>query len=371
VVYRPLLATSTLSAFLLAGCGSGSGASPSASAANPFRALPQTATRQAVQPDSVKLFKQNGPTLLAYAFKYDGFTDPTGGQTQHDAAAFNSLTAVVGQAVPPKSAITGRASTYGGSPGIETNVQDPTMRFSGTVPLKCGGNFAHGIASAVCKAARGSVNGSVHEFGFVQSWPFYVDAASSSNVNPGTFEMESTTDDGAFFMLAPKAFTYAQPGNFKGATGLTAGTAVTQNEDLFGPSQATGTFTIAAQTACANNLYWLTWEYFEALGGGAGMEYSWVTPGNNTFAQVTQSTIWGRVSSGGQSAVGDAVSVALPGGGSASLVTDSGGCFGYNFAPFAGPQSLAVTVTDNATHKMLSASPTLNNGQAKDLNFHF
>lgn len=370
MVHRSLRLLATLAAgFALAGCGHGSGASRSSSAAYAPAALPPITTLQGASSDRVTLFKQNGPTLFAYAFRYDGFTDPTGGGVQHDAAAFNSLTAVLGESVPPKSALTGRASTYGGSPGVQTNIEDPTLRFSGTVPLKCGGNFSHGQASAICKAAKGSVNGSVHEFGFVQSWPFYVDVPSSSNLNPGTFGMESTTDDGAFFMLAPAAFAYAQPGNFKGATGLTAGTAVTQNEDLFGPSQATGTFTIAAQATCGNNLYWLTWEYFEAFGGGAGMEYSWVPPGSNTFGQVTQSVISGHVSRAGHSIAGDAVSVSLPGGGFASLVTDASGCFGYNFVPFAGPQSLSVTVTDNATQKTLSAN--LNNGQAKHLNFAF
>lgn len=324
---------------------------------------------QGVSPDGATLFKQNGPTLFAYNVNYDGFTDPTGGQKQHDAASFNILDVVFRTSVPPASSLTGRASTYGGSPGVVTNIEDPTLRFSGTVPLKCGGNFSHGQSFAICKAAKGSVNGSVHEFGFVQSWPFYVDAVSSSNVNPGTFGMESTTDDGAFFMLAPAAFTYAQPANFRGATGLTAGMAITQNEDLFGPSQATGIFTIAAQPTCGNNLYWLTWEYFEAFGGGAGMEYSWVIPGTSSFAQVTQSVIWGRVTRAGQGVAGDAVSVSLPAGGSAPLVTDAGGCFGYNFVPFAGPQSLSVTVTDNATQKTLSAN--LNNGQAGHMNFVF
>ncbi|MBV8281517.1 MAG: hypothetical protein JO347_05565, partial [Candidatus Eremiobacteraeota bacterium] len=199
----------------------------------------------------------------------------------------------------------------------------------------------------------------VFDFAIVQSWPFYVDTGAASNVNNGNFTGETTSDDGSWLVLAPAAFTYAQPGNFQGATGLTAGTAMVTNSADQPPTSKTGTFHVNTQAACANNLYWLTMEYDEAEGGDAQIEYSWQPPGAGALGRPTQAVVYGQVRYLGTGTAGESVQVTDPNGGTHTLTTDANGCYGYNYAAYNGTQGVTITATESV-HGSGSAASTVN-----------
>jgi hypothetical protein len=295
--------------------------------------------------------KQPGPPVSVYRLAVDGLTDPTGGQNEPEPSVFNALSGAFGAAAPPAGALLSSRATFGGAPG--TGVDFTENQVSGTVELQCV-FFEYQSATGSCPAALGATRKGqdVHEFGAVQSWPFYVGDGASSNLIPGAYTFETTSDDGSWLVLAPAAATFAQPGDFQGTSGLVAGTAAVDNGYVQGATSRSGTIAIGAQS-CAASLYWLTFEYFEVLGGGASMEYSWMVPGTSALQQATQAVVWGRVTRGGAPVAGQAVSVAS-GGNSQALTTDSGGCYGYNLVPAQGALHVAVTVVDDgksSTHR--------------------
>jgi uncharacterized repeat protein (TIGR01451 family) len=305
-----------------------------------------------------------GPPVFAYRAGYNGQVAP--GQ-QTDPATFNAQATVFGSATPPNADLTGSTSTFGGSPGVATDVTTVTNQVSGTALLTCGA-FLYTNGAGNCDAAAGSTTTNVNEFLLVQSWPFYVGAGTSSNVNPGAFTAETGSDDGSYLVLAPAAFTYAQPASFQGATGLTAGKAMVNNGLVQSYTSVSGTFNVAAGN-CAANLYWLTWEYFEAEGGQSQIEYSWRPPGSGALGQTTQGVVWGQVERNGTPASGDSVVVTVPGGANQTVKTDANGCYGYNYTPFAGTQTITVTATDNTQSASQTTSLTMGNVQRVNFNF--
>jgi hypothetical protein len=120
-----------------------------------------------------------------------------------------------------------------------------------------------------------------------------------------------------------------------------------------------GTFRIAVQAACANNLYWLTMEYDEAEGGDAQIEYSWQPPGAGALGRVTQAVVYGQVRYLGAGTAGETVVVTDPNGGNHTLTTDTHGCYGYNYNPFSGTQPVTITATETVNGSG-SASATVN-----------
>jgi uncharacterized repeat protein (TIGR01451 family) len=307
----------------------------------------------------------NGPALYAYKAAYNGTGDP-GGPSQP--STFNAQTNVFGATVPPASALTGSTSTFGGSPGATVDLTTNANLVTGAAQIACL-LFTYTNGTGLCAAANGSTITNVSELVLVQSWPFYVGANTSSNVNPGAFGAETTSDDGSYLVLAPAAFTYAQPANFQGATGLTAGTALVNNGFVQSATSRTGSFAVGAGN-CAANLYWLTWEYFEAEGGQAAIEYSWKPPGATAYGQVSQGVVWGQVSHNGTPTGGDTIVVSVPGGTSATLTTDANGCYGYNYTPFAGAQTITVTATTGGAQSS-SATTSLTMGNVQQVNFNF
>jgi hypothetical protein len=318
----------------------------------------------ALDPDS---HAKRGPGIAIYSMPVNGFTDPNNGGSSGDPAGFNQL--VYGTAVPPAANLVGSTSVYGGHPKkyAELTKRAQSDQFAGVLVMGCNG-FANNTKTGNCIAAQGSTSSNILEFAAVQSWPFYVGAATSSNVPPGQFGFETSSDDGSYLVLAPAAFTYAQPADFQGTTGLVAGTALVQNGGAHGPGSRTGSVQIAAGN-CAANLYWLTMEWYEILGGYSGISYNWTIPGASGAQQATQSVLWGHVTLGGNPAAGATIAVGLGKHGSANLVTDSNGCYGYNYQPFAGTQTVSVTATVNSVQQTQQAQITT--GSATETDFAF
>jgi len=279
-----------------------------------------------------------GPPVFVYETTYNG---TAAGPTGADPAAFN--TTVWGSSAPPAGSLLAQTSTYSGT---LINQLTAGNQFDGTQLWTCApARFtycvgANAVGSTVGDAAQ------VFEFAIVQSWPFYVDSAGASNVNAGTFTGQTTSDDGSWLVLGPAAFTYAQPANFRGATGLTAGTAVVSNSANQPPTSKTGTFKVKVETACGDNLYWFTMEYDEAEGGDAQIEYSWRRPGAGALGQATQAVVYGQVRYLGAGTAGETVVVTDPNGGTHTLATDAHGCYGYNYNPYSGTQPVTITATE-------------------------
>jgi uncharacterized repeat protein (TIGR01451 family) len=305
-----------------------------------------------------------GPTVYAYRASFNGEVAPT---AQNEPSTWNAQANVFGSATPPTADLTGSTSTFGGTPGTMTDITTVANEVSGSALLACTA-FLYSNTGPYCAAASGSTANNVNELVTVQSWPFYVGSGTSSNVKPGSFSLETSSDDGSWMVIAPAAFTYAQPGNFQGATGLTAGTAVVNNGKVQSYTSVTGTLNIAAGN-CAANLYWLTWEYYEAEGGEADFEYSWKPPGSGALGQVTQGVVWGQVDRNGTPASGDTVTVSVPGGTAQTVTTDANGCYGYNYTPFSGAQTITVTATDNTQSATQTTSLTMGNVQQVNFNF--
>jgi uncharacterized repeat protein (TIGR01451 family) len=309
----------------------------------------------------------NGPPVLVYKPGFNGTQSPA---TETEPSLFNALAIVFGAATPPAGALVSAASTFGGNPTTYLDITAAANQVSGTAIVSPCTDFGYTNANG-CVAIAGSTPTSVIEVVMAQSWPFYVGTAPSSNVNPGTFAFQTSTDDGSWLVLAQASFTYAQPGNFGGATGLAAGTAVVANGSVHSNTAVSGSATIAASASCASNLYWLTFEYYEAVGGQAGFEYSWRPPGSAALGQVTQAALYGQVTYNGAPLAGATVSIPLPAGGSASVTSDSNGCYGYNFTPTwtgtatigavsATSAALGVTKTSAATQVTEGASTVVN-----------
>ena len=318
------------------------------------------------------ILKQNGPKLYVYEIPVDGFTDPNNGGSSSDSGAFDEL--VYGQESPPSSYLLSSATTFGGSPGayIEFTTEPATKQASGAVLLPCASYFGHSSGSGQCVAAKHSTEKGkkpkIDEVLMVQSWPFFVGDGGSSNYGSGSYGFEATSDDGTFVDIAPAAFTYTQPGDFQGASGLTAGQAVVANGGIHGPQSGTGSVQIAAST-CAANLYWATFQFDELEGGSAGFEYSWAPPGTSGQNQATQTVVWGEVTSGGTPLAGASVKVTVPKGSAATLVTDAGGCYGYNYLPFSGEPTITVSAKVNAHN--LSQKAKLSAGGVTQVNLAF
>jgi hypothetical protein len=321
---------------------------------------------------SPSILMENGPPLFIYDMPINGKTDPNQGGKSPDAASFNEL--VYAAQSPPSSTLLSSKSTFGGSPGSYIEL---TNLFQAGEPKGVGllgscKGFTYDSYSGFCVAAEGSKNSGRHrkitEFMGVQSWPLYVGPIKTSNLSPGSYSFETTTDDGSYIVLADAAFTYAQPGNFHGVTGLTAGTAVVPNGGVHGPISVTGSVQINGLT-CAKNLYWATFEWYEILGGTSGPEYSVESPGQGALAQATQAVVWGKITKGGSPLAGQSVSVGTPNGKSKKLVTDAGGCYGYNYRPFSSPTEITVSATVGAKKKTHQAQIT--EGQVSQTNFSF
>jgi hypothetical protein len=318
------------------------------------------------------ILKQNGPKLYVYSVPVDGFTDPNNGGSSPDSGAFDEL--VYGQSSPPSSDLLSSATTFGGNPGnyIEFTNQPASKQASGAILLPCGSSFSHNSNSGQCVAAKHSTEKTktpkISEVLMVQSWPLFVGDGGSSNYGSGTYGFEATSDDGTYFDIAPAAFTFTQPGDFQGATGLTAGQAVVANGGIHGPQSGSGSVQIAAST-CAANIYWLTFQFDELEGGDSGFEYSWAPPGQGGQNQVTQAVVWGEVTSGSAPLAGATVKVTVPKGSPANLVTDAGGCFAYNYLPFSGEPTITVTATVDG-HK-LAQKAKLSAGGVTQVNLAF
>ncbi|MBV8365584.1 MAG: hypothetical protein JO194_03710 [Candidatus Eremiobacteraeota bacterium] len=282
----------------------------------------------------------NGPGPVAYVYETT-FNGVATGPTGPDPANFN--TQVWGSATPPAGSLLGSSSTFNGT---LINMLTAGNQFAGTQLWTCNATlFTYCVGTQAVGSTVGNAS-QVFEFIIVQSWPFYVDSAGASNVTNGNFTGETTSDDGSWMVLGPAAFTYAQPANFQGATGLTAGTAMVDNSANQAPTSKTGTFKVAVQAACANNLYWLTMQYDEAEGGDAQLEYSWQPPGAGALGTVTQAAVYGQVRYLGTGTSGESVQVTDPNGGTHTVTTDSHGCYGYNYAPYSGTQPVTITATE-------------------------
>ncbi len=305
-----------------------------------------------------------GPPVYAYRATFNGEVAPT---TQSEPSTWNAQANVFGSATPPTADLTGSTSTFGGSPGTATDITTVANQVTGSALLACSA-FLYNNTGTNCAAAAGSTATAVNELVTVQSWPFYVGSGTSSNVNPGAFTLETSSDDGSWMVIGPAAFTYAQPANFQGATGLTAGTAVVNNGKVQSYTSVTGTVNIAAGN-CAANIYWLTWEYYEAEGGEADFEYSWKPPAAAALGQATQGVVWGQVDRNGVPTAGDTVTVSVPGGSTQTVTTDTNGCYGYNYTPFTGAQTITVTATDNTQTATQTTSLTMGNVQQVNFNF--
>ena len=320
-----------------------------------------------------------GPPVYVYKLNANGTTTPG---SQPDAATFNAQATVLGSATPPNAALLGSASTYGGNNGTVAASLDITQTaytLSGTTIIlsgssACGAAFTYTNGNGTttgCVAASGSTASNVNALVAVQSWPFYIGAIGSSNLGPGAYTFETATDDGSYVVVAPAAFTYAQPANFGGATGLTAGTAVLSNGVAESVGTRGGTATFAVQSTCASNLYYETFEYEEILGGGAYIGYFWQLPGSAANVSQTQSVVYGRVIRNGAPASGDTVTIALPTGGTATETTDANGCYGYNYASYAGSTTASVTVNDTVVNQSYGSSTALPAGNAQRFDFVF
>jgi hypothetical protein len=288
----------------------------------------------------VALAAVNGPGPPAFVYETT-FNGTAAGPLGSDPAHFN--TTVWGAPAPPAGSLLAQSSTYNGA---LINMLTAGNQFAGTQLWTCNATLftfctgASAVGSTVGNATQ------VFEFAIVQSWPFYVDSGAASNVNNGNFTAETTSDDGSWLVVGPTALTYAQPANFRGVTGLTAGTAVVDNSADQAPTSKTGTFHVNRQAGCGDNLYWITMEYDEAEGGDAQLEYSWQPPGAGALGQVTQAVVFGQVRYLGTGTSGESVTVTDPNGGQHTLTTDANGCYGYNYNPFSGTQPVTITATE-------------------------
>jgi len=314
-----------------------------------------------------------GPPVFVYKIGLNG--QATLSSNVAEPSLFNVMSGVLGVATPPASALLSSSSTFGGSLSVNTNLTASTTQLLGTVLLTCTATDFKLTNSPECVAAAGSVSGSVNEFVAAQSWPFYVDSGTSSNIPSGAFVFETTSDDGSWFVLAPAPFTYAQPANFQNATGLTAGSAVVNNGNAeSSPASVQGSAFISAAASggsCASNLYWLTWEYFEIQGGAASIEYSWEFPGAEARTAVTQGVVYGQVTKSGTATSGESVSVSVNGGTATTLKTDVNGCYGFNAASSTAAQSVSVTATDTASGQTQTQIVSLSSGNSIVQNFAF
>ncbi|HME82202.1 MAG TPA: hypothetical protein VKF82_09010 [Candidatus Eremiobacteraceae bacterium] len=315
------------------------------------RALAGTALLLACAVGALAAVNGPGPPVSVYETTFNGVTT---GPTGSDPAHFN--TTVWGSAAPPVGSLLANTSTYNGA---LINQLTTGNQFDGTQLWTCtAALFTYCTGTQAVGSTVGN-NAQVFEFAIVQSWPFYVDSGAASNVNPGAFTAETTSDDGSWLVVGPSALTYAQPANFKGVTGLTAGTAVVSNSADQPPTSKTGTFTVARQSGCGDNLYWFTMEYDEAEGGDAQIEYSWQPPGSGALGRATQGVVYGQVRYTGTGTAGESVQVTDPNGGTHTLTTDASGCYGYNYAAFNGTQPVTITATESV-HGSGSAASTVN-----------
>jgi hypothetical protein len=299
--------------------------------------------------------------LNVYLLPINGSTDPTP-VTANDPAAFNSSSTAYGQASPPVSNLLGTQTAFNGAFSI-FNSTGFDFTASGQQPIgvtaTCGGGFEFG--NTTC-AADGS---GTKEWIAVQTWPFYVGASGSSNLVPGSFSFEGAADDDVWLVLASAAFTYAQPGNFAGVSGLAARTAVVNRHGInsYGATAAS-TVSIAAGAGAAN-LYWITMQYVELVGGGASLSYGWRPSGTEAFGQVTQAVVYGQVTVGASPASGVLITVTDPNNGTHALATDANGYYGYNFSQFGTVTVKATSGTSQQTSLVIAP------GQATPTNFAF
>jgi uncharacterized repeat protein (TIGR01451 family) len=313
-----------------------------------------------------------GPPVYVYE---DAGNGQTAFAVYTQPSAFNAAATGVGAAIPPSSTLLGTISTFGGSPTAPYDLTTNTL--SGETLFSCPNSttdFKYPNTGTACAAASPSVAGNIREFIAVQSWPFYVGASGSATLTPGTYTFETDTDDGSWIVIAPAAFTYTQPGNFQSATGLTAGTAVVAAGNLQAPTSITGTVTIAASptgSTCASGLYWSTYEYFEAQGGGSDIEYSYEKPGAGALGQVTQDVIYGQVTKSGAGKSGEGISYKVNGGTATTLTTDANGCYGIDLNPSLSAQSVAITATDTASGQTQTQTDSATSGNAVVQNFAF
>lgn len=316
---------------------------------------------------------QAGPPVFVYKIGVNGQVGFT--TNIPEPSLFNAMTTVLGAATPPSSALLSSSSTFGGSAGTNTDLTQSANQLLGTALLTCTTTADFMFTNTPdCSSAAGSVAGAVNEFIAVQSWPFYVDSGTASNVNNGTFAFETTSDDGSWLVLAPAAFTYAQPANFQAVTGLTAGAAVVNNGNTQGATSAQGDAAIAAPKSgatCASNLYWLTWEYYEVEGGASVIEYSWEPPGDLARVAPTQSVVYGQVTKSGTGTANETVSVSVNGGTATTLKTDLNGCYGFNAASSTAAQSITLVATDTASAQTQTQIVSLASGNSLVQNFAF
>lgn len=327
---RALLAAAT--ALLLAACSShGASLLPNGAAGLPI-------------PDSMVWAKAT-PTpgvipVRIYRDLLNGLTDPTSGQNFSDPASYNKLSQVFGVPVPPASALVGSSTMYGGS---YVNLAAKPEPFDGIVILKCGKGFLYSNPTG-CNAAKGSTETNIRQFVAVQSWPLYVGAFGSSNCPPGTYAFQTISDDGSWIVVAPQPFTYAQPGNFQGATKLKPGIAVVNNGKAQSQTSVTGTFNISALEG-TQNIYWVTMEYFEQTGGASALGYSWSSPGAPGLVPATQEAIYGLITHGGVPVKGRSVIISPAGQSPQTVHSDSKGWYGLNLLPLSGSAKITAKAT--------------------------
>jgi hypothetical protein len=310
--------------------------------------------------------EQPGPNVWLYALAADGKTDPTGGSVETDPAGFNEQPNAFGGATPAPLGLKSRSSSFGGSAGSPLDLTQ--IRFAGTVEISCQ-FFANPSSDGYCPSASGAnkkTGAAVHAFAAVQSWPFYVGDGASSNLNPGSYTFETTSASGSYIVLAPNAYTFSQPADFQGTSGLAAGFAVVQNGGIHAATSAEGAVTINAQT-CASSIYWATMEYFSALGGNSAVEYSWIPPGGSSLEPVAQDVLWGEMSNRGIPVPGQAVTITM-GSTQQTLTTDAGGCYGFNLPPAAHGQRVVVSWFNGT--KTVTHNATLSNGSVTRLDLH-
>jgi uncharacterized repeat protein (TIGR01451 family) len=310
-----------------------------------------------------------GPPVFVYNTLINGKTSPA---NVNDAAALNTI--LYGANTPPAADLVSSSSVYNGT----------------LTDLTAAGNLASGMANVACtnftftngtgcvEVSTSTVTSPLEPLA-VQSWPFYVGSGTSSNVNPGGFTLEANTDDGSWFSIAPAAFAYAQPANFGPVTGLTARTSVVSSITVKGAGSVTGTFAVASASACsaAQHIFYLTYEYLEAVGGQAQIEYSWQPPAAAALGTPTEAVLWGQVFSNGVAL--SAGGIALPataGQPAATLATDAQGCFGYDYQPtWTNANTVgSVSATNTAANGGLSLTQTavaVTMGAATQLTFNF
>lgn len=268
--------------------------------------------------------------------------------TTHDPAAFNSGSDIFNSQVPPITLLQSSTNTAGrwfaGDASVISsgyNFGASGNAFPGMKDVTCTNSGIFSSTETTCAVAAGSSfngdGGTVQEFVAVQSWPFYVGSGASSNLSTGSYCGTVGSDDGTYLVLAPSPFTYAQPGNFAQATGLTSRTAFVNNgaaqayrENAF--SAATVNIGAASSGAAAPdaNLYWITMEYVELLGGPASLSYTWgpCTSSSLQSGGMSQGVVYGQVRHNG--AADPSVQVNVSG---TILTTDSNGFYGYNYTP--------------------------------------